>query len=771
LSALDNLVKSGAVVTSVTQTSSGIQLALSNGQSYTISNGADGSPGTPGSVVAIDGDGEWTIDGVKTGVKAQGEQGDNGDEGPEGPQGPDGPQGPQGPQGPAGPQGDAGQDGHSPVITIQNGEWHIDGQATGVQAYPGDIAVVENPDFYEVVFTSSSGVSTDAVRLPRISLFVSSLSFVPKNVGLLGGQVIAFPQIVNGGGSIIYQGAAPVTFKFNPSSVGFDYFNVLGFATKKADRVLLKSGADMVDNRIVLTGHDLPANYQSGELKFKAKPNGYPFSNVTSNASENLDMMALVVENTGKYTENDMAEKIVVSQYVLAGREEISQADVTIERIKKGTDANRPYLPDGPTIQTSDLNMPLLTSGTQAAITAAPDIHFRLHYIDDSYLNPNGGYSLADSVRGFFERFGTSLYSMDDNGFDDYRLVFSEVLYNQPGGSEDTRQYIEILDAATGKIRVAQDPLNPGAPNAAAIGKNAVIKVDLFAPNAATALVSRYIKLEISDTYRPPIELPGTLEITLTDCDVTGAGFTYDMDNVYNKTGKSKAQFHSEYTFAGISVPAGSGLNVATLVSDPADENKIEIDVPKTTKPGTYVVTGKFTAPGQPDVNFTGQITVKAPAYALNRNSSWWNDEQTQMVINGRPDGGGGWEMAARLWDGFQLSRPTYTGSCGAPATADVEFQLAPGQNGVSIVETPGVDTVIPLASSTAGRSWVDRNPVVVYADIYINGTMRERVTFNAQFKNPVLPIVERNPHHHLEDKKAITYDLHHSIELKDYTG
>src|SRR5690606_41418576 len=86
---------------------------------------------------------------------------------------------------------------------------------------------------------------------------------------------------------------------------------------------------------------------------------------------------------------------------------------------------------------------------------------------------------------------------MADYGFDDYRLVISKVLYSRPGGSEDTRQYIEILDAATGKIRVAQDSLNPGAPNAAAIGKNPVIKVDLFAPNAATALVSRYIKLEI----------------------------------------------------------------------------------------------------------------------------------------------------------------------------------------------------------------------------------------------------------------------------------
>src|SRR3546814_3645796 len=101
-------------------------------------------------------------------------------------------------------------------------------------------------------------------------------------------------------------------------------------------------------------------------------------------------MMALVDENTGKYTENDAAEKIVVSQYVQAGREDISQSDVTIEKIKKGSDVNRPYQPDGTSIQTSDLNMPLLISGSQNAITNPPDIHFRLHYIDDSYLNTVG---------------------------------------------------------------------------------------------------------------------------------------------------------------------------------------------------------------------------------------------------------------------------------------------------------------------------------------------------------------------------------------------
>src|SRR3546814_10052556 len=160
--------------------------------------------------------------------------------------------------------------------------------------------------------------------------------------------------------------------------------------------------------------------------------------------------------------------------------------------------------------------MPLLISCSQNAITNAPDIHFRLHYIDDSYLNTDGGYNLADSIRGFFERFGSSLYSLDDNGFDDYTLTFTEAPYLQPQGNEDTRQYIEILDAATGKIRVAEDPNNQGSPNAAAIDKNPVVKVELRTPNN-TLIATRFIKLEISKTYQPPIALVGmTQEIVLS---------------------------------------------------------------------------------------------------------------------------------------------------------------------------------------------------------------------------------------------------------------
>ena len=124
---------------------------------FTITNGVDGTQGIQGvpgedghtPVITIGNDGCWYIDGVSTGIKAQGDKGDKGngivsitktesignvdiytilyDDGSStvftvtnGEDGVDG------------IQGEPGKDGHTPVITIgENGNWYIDGVDSG----------------------------------------------------------------------------------------------------------------------------------------------------------------------------------------------------------------------------------------------------------------------------------------------------------------------------------------------------------------------------------------------------------------------------------------------------------------------------------------------------------------------------------------------------------------------------------------------------------------------------------------------------------------
>jgi hypothetical protein len=85
--AVNAAMQSGSVITGVTSTDNGITVTLSNGQSYPITNGADGAPGAagaPGSVVTIGENGNWFIDGVDTDLAAQGPAGADGAPGADG---------------------------------------------------------------------------------------------------------------------------------------------------------------------------------------------------------------------------------------------------------------------------------------------------------------------------------------------------------------------------------------------------------------------------------------------------------------------------------------------------------------------------------------------------------------------------------------------------------------------------------------------------------------------------------------------------------------
>ena len=78
---IQQLISSGAVITNVENTSNGVIVTLSDGNSFELTNGADGKPG---SVVTIGENGNWIIDGVDTGKPSRGEKGDQGEQGPAG---------------------------------------------------------------------------------------------------------------------------------------------------------------------------------------------------------------------------------------------------------------------------------------------------------------------------------------------------------------------------------------------------------------------------------------------------------------------------------------------------------------------------------------------------------------------------------------------------------------------------------------------------------------------------------------------------------------
>ena len=151
---LQELMGQGQYVTGVSKTGEGLVFTMSNGGSSITIPVVDGQDGADGTIITMDPTTHnWIIDGVDTGICAQGQKGDKGDKGD---QGETGPQGPAGEQGPAGADGEDGLDGHSPQIDAATGCWKVwndetqewvvtDQSAIGAQTY-----VVTYENYYEL---------------------------------------------------------------------------------------------------------------------------------------------------------------------------------------------------------------------------------------------------------------------------------------------------------------------------------------------------------------------------------------------------------------------------------------------------------------------------------------------------------------------------------------------------------------------------------------------------------------------------------------------
>ena len=96
---LSRLIKAGSVITDVKQATSGVTVTLSDGKTFSITNGLDGAPGTAWTIGT---DGYWYKDGTKTDNLARGPQGEKGEKGDQGLKGEKGDQGLKGEKGDAG---------------------------------------------------------------------------------------------------------------------------------------------------------------------------------------------------------------------------------------------------------------------------------------------------------------------------------------------------------------------------------------------------------------------------------------------------------------------------------------------------------------------------------------------------------------------------------------------------------------------------------------------------------------------------------------------
>src|SRR5690606_27557656 len=199
LEALKQQIENGKFVKNVTSTDDGVNIEFSDGQTVLVKNGADGT--SP--VITAGEDGFWYINDEKTEASWKGKDGVDGVDGEDG------------------VDGVGGVDGKDAEVTIgEDGFWYINGVKTGTRAQAGVVAVEVSDKFYNVTFTDAeTGLTTETIKLPRVSLYVTSLSFVPKN-SVAGSPAIIIPRIVDGvngagetTGKTLLQGGADLAYQ------------------------------------------------------------------------------------------------------------------------------------------------------------------------------------------------------------------------------------------------------------------------------------------------------------------------------------------------------------------------------------------------------------------------------------------------------------------------------------------------------------------------------------------------------------------------------
>ena len=227
-------ISAGAVVTGVESVSNGVKVTLSDGKTFTLTNGKDGKDGANGtngtngtngkdgkngSVVTIGDNGNWFIDGKDTGKPSKGANGKDGKDGKDGVNGSNGTNGNDGKDGKDAtqvyfvPNMTTGmwdkvvvEPGKEPVVTPTTDSW----KAAGVAG----VTAVWNKEDGTLTFANVNGSEEPVVI--ALNGLLRSIAFVPETMAQ-GLGVIDFYTLYKGN-KFVTSNDAKVTYRLNPEN-------------------------------------------------------------------------------------------------------------------------------------------------------------------------------------------------------------------------------------------------------------------------------------------------------------------------------------------------------------------------------------------------------------------------------------------------------------------------------------------------------------------------------------------------------------------------
>ena len=422
LQSLEGQISDGAVITGVTSSESGVVITLSNGESYTITNGTNG---TPGSVVTIGADGYWYIDGVKTDYPAKGQEGQPGQ-----------------------PGDDANtvyyyphESGYWYKVTVTP-EGTKTEEATTISwiASSNGVTAVYNPEDGTLTLANVEGADKPIVI--SLTSQLKSLAFVPETMAQ-GLGVIQFYSLYDAKGAFIAANQPEVTYRVNPANA--DLANVeWAFINREVTTKVAGDNTDLIS----IVGE--PVAGEKGGVVFTITANSD--KEIPSDASVKGDNVLVALQATSTDSEEEVVSDYAFVEQVKIDEYQIIKHDPYYKKVGKEV---IPYEP------TDDYKV-------------LPDLSDPTNII----LGYNETINVFDSLETYVPTTGVKKSLPELYVEPSYKLSFPEK-YLGADGKTNQQQFV-TLDEETGNLSVNSEWLGNNRP---AIGRTPVIFAEAFVKN------------------------------------------------------------------------------------------------------------------------------------------------------------------------------------------------------------------------------------------------------------------------------------------------
>lgn len=520
---LQKAIEAGAVITNVQSTENGVTVTLSDGKTFEIkngTNGADGADGKPGSVVTIDEEGYWCIDGVrqtdKNGnpYKAQGEKGDTGAEGQPGADGEDG----------------------CWYVPNQDGYWHK-------QYYNEEGEIVDETT--DVAWTPSPEESVRVVYDP-----VNGCLQISNAEDMEEGQVVYIPITSN----LKSLAVIPYVLDKETNYPLVFFYNIMGYETK------VEVG-NANANLVVASSTNAKAHYRLNPANANTKDWTWTMIDrtVTRAAGDQNELLSIsstersndefIVTLKSNKSLSGLAKDALFKEHAIAalqGTNKETSEVITSDYVKVSSKDLKDFsIITGYDLATDQI-FELPRAGEQALSSyESRPADVKMVYTESLDLNTLVK-TWAKEVQG-----PTNIPSMVDDMVDEGELTYEFTLPSkyELGGNKTNQQEFVTLDGSVLKVNTEKWPNGTGA-----IGTTPIVEV-------ATIINGKIITtgvLKVAIVKEDAVEKPDyvvtvdPVNIDYSDIEVNGIvnQFTWeDMRQVYDALGITREEFLAHYTY------------------------------------------------------------------------------------------------------------------------------------------------------------------------------------------------------------------------------